>query len=348
VNAPYFRDRPKREIYREYEPDGQTGLAIDFIRKRRTSSPFALFLSWGPPHDPWDERNQPPEFRERFRDVTFPLSPSYSEHSDPHADAWATLPKDYSQHVQDYQRGYYAMTSDVDRALGRLLDAIRAEGLANDTIVVFSSDHGEMFGAHGRRAKYIFYEEAARVPFLVRWPGHIAKGQSDVLLSTPDIMPTLLALMNLPVPRSVEGTDLSGTLTGRSQRGPEAAYLQGMGATAAWTDGSEWRALRTHEFTYATYHSDGSELLFNNAADPHQLKNLVDDRAHVSTLNHLREQLRRWMKQHNDEFQACTWYRDRWSVDRNITNTASGVKQDLAQLKGIVDRTAEEIRKEVG
>src|SRR5215831_4468829 len=113
------------------------------------------------------------------------------------------------------------------------MKALDDHGMADNTILVLTSDHGEMFGAHGRRAKYIFYEEAARVPFLIRWPGHVpAKSTSDALLGTPDIMPTLLSMLNLPVPRAVEGTDLSGHALGKGGSTPDAAHMQGMGTTA--------------------------------------------------------------------------------------------------------------------
>ena len=348
-NAPYFRNTPHREIHRQYEPDSQTQLAIDYMRTRRGQpKPFAMFLSWGPPHDPWDWANCPSEFSEKFRQIEIPLRPNYSDKPDPYADAWATPSPDYRSKVGQFQQGYYAMTSDIDRALGRLLAAIREQGLENDTLLIFTSDHGEMFGSHGRRAKYIFYEEACRVPFLVRWPGRIKPGATDALLSTPDIMPTLLGALGLPLPRAVEGADLSGILTGRSTRGPEAAYMLGMGTTAAWQDGTEWRALRDHQYTYAIYRRDRGELLFDNLADPYQLKNLAPDRPHASKLTHYREQLQRWMKEHNDGFEACTWYRDHWTNDRNITDTATGVTQDLGRLKAIVEETAVEISKDTG
>jgi len=343
-NAPYFRDTPHREIHRQYEPESQTGMAIDYLRARRGQArPFALFLSWGPPHDPWDWANCPSDFTEQFRNVRIPLRPNYSDTPDPYADSWATPGPEYRSNVGQYQQGYYAMTADIDRALGRLLNAIGELGMENDTLLVFTSDHGEMFGSHGRRAKYIFYEEACRVPFLVRWPGRIRPGATDTLLTTPDIMPTILGALKLPIPRAVEGADLSGNLLGKSTRGPEAIYMQGMGTTAAWQDGTEWRAMRDGRYTYAIYRRDRSELLFDNVADPYQTKNLAEDRAQRPLLEHFRTGLQRWMKDHNDQFESCTWYRDHWTVDRNIVNTASGVKQDLGALDRIVRETSREI-----
>ena len=127
-------------------------------------------------------------------------------------------------------RVYYAMTTNLDRNIGRLLRAIDDLGLRDNTIFVFTSDHGEMFGAQGRRAKNIFYEEAVRVPFLVRWQEHIPEEHvSDACLNTPDIMPTLLSMMNLPIPTDVEGTDLSRAAFNQPMDEPDAAFMQGNG-----------------------------------------------------------------------------------------------------------------------
>ncbi len=335
--SPYFENDTTRHIRKEYEPDGQTETAIQFMQKHaKSGTPFALFLSWGPPHDPWDDANVPPAYHDLYRGVMLPKRPNYSEVSDPYADDWAKLPADYPRKIDSFQRAYYAQTANIDWNVGRLLEALDRMGLAGNTILVFTSDHGEMFGAHGRRAKYIFYEEAARVPFLIRWPGHIPpKLTSDVLLGTPDIMPTLLALLHLPTPSSVEGVDLSRHARGEANSGPVAAHMQGMGTTAAWADGTEWRGLRDHEYTYAIYRRDGRELLFHHRSDPYQMRDLSGEKSAGATLRHYRETSQAWRKEHNDAFESCTWYRDHWTQDRNIILTARGVRQDLAALAQI-------------
>ena len=336
--SPYFENDATRHIRQEYEPDGQTAAAIQFLRANANADrPFALFLSWGPPHDPWDDANVPPEYRETFRGVALPRRPNYSEISDPYADDWAKLPADFPRRIDAWQCAYYAQTANIDWNVGRLMEAMDQLGIAGDTIFVFTSDHGEMFGAHGRRAKYIFYEEAARVPFLMRWPGHIpAKLVSDALLGTPDIMPTLLSMLNLPIPSAVEGADLSRHAKGEGGPGPDAAHMQGMGTTAAWTDGTEWRALRDQEYTYAIYRRDRKELLFRHRTDPYQLRDLAGERAAAATLAHYRQRSEAWRKQRHDTFESCTWYRDRWTQDRNIVRTATGVTQDLTALQRIL------------
>ena len=113
-------------------------------------------------------------------------------------------------------KAYYAMTANLDVNFGRLIAALEAKGLAENTIVLFTSDHGECFGAHGRMAKNIFYEEAAHVPFLVRQPKAIPAGSaSDACLNTVDIMPTLLSMMDLQIPADVEGMDVSHCAAGK-------------------------------------------------------------------------------------------------------------------------------------
>lgn len=338
--APYFADRPERQTWEGYEPDAQTSMAIDFIRSSAgQSEPFALFLSWGPPHNPWTWENVAAEDAEPFRGKEIPLHANFSGTQDPYGDQWARLPANPADTIREQMRIYYAQTLSVDRNLGRLMQALDEAGAAENTILVFTSDHGEMFGSHGRAAKYIFYEEAVRVPFLVRWPGEIRAGTvSGALLGTPDIMPTLLAMMGLSAPASAEGRDLSTALRTGSSDGPEAAHLQGMGSTAAWSDGSEWRAVRDHEFTYAVYRRDGAERLFDNRKDPLQLSDLAEDRQHAATLRRYREVSEKWRHEHNDTFENCTWYRDHWTRERNIVNTATGVGHDLNQL----DRIARE------
>ena len=338
--APYFLDDTTPHIRPGYEPDGQTDMAIEFLTKHENSTdPFALFLSWGPPHMPWNWSNVDEEHAELYRHIDLPKAPNFSSVSDPYCDNWQKLPENYEKVSLDHKRIYYAQVANLDWNLGRLMKALEATGKADNTIVVFTSDHGEMFGAHGRQAKLIFYEEAARIPFLVRWPNKIpAKTVSEALLGTPDIMPTLLTMMGLSVPSVVEGMDLSSQALGKGGSDHEAAHMQGMGTTAAWTDGSEWRALRDHEYTYAIYHRDGKELLFNNRKDPYQMNDLAGEQSHATLLSHLRQMSEKWRKEMNDGFEACSWYEKRWTNNRNIVMTASGVTHDLETLQQIEDK----------
>lgn len=337
-NASYFNNTCQPIPYKDYEPNAQTEMAIEFIKDvYLKDDPFALFLSWGPPHDPWHSENVPAEYADVFKDVDIPFRPNYSAGQDPYADTWGNMGDDYANRLKDDMHGYYAQTANIDWNLGKIVEAIEQLGIVEDTILVFTSDHGEMFGSHGRCAKNIFYEEACRVPFLVRWSGEIPpESTTDTCLNTPDIMPTILSLMDLPVPSEAEGNNLSHSAYGRSGFEPDAAFLQGMGTTAAWRNGTEWRALRDKRYTYAVYRKDGKEYLFNNTTDPYQLTNLADNPSSRTQLKHYQDMLVERMRGLNDMFENCCWYRDHWTVDRNIIRGAKGGSHDLEMLTEII------------
>jgi arylsulfatase A-like enzyme len=333
-NTYYHTESKEKNFWPEgvYEPDGQTDLAMDWLRCRaqRSSRPFAMVLSWGTPHDPWNEGNVPAEYRAKFADAVLPHPPNYKPVNDPYADGWARLSDNERARLEAWRRNYYAMTTNLDWNFGRLMKYLDESGLADNTVVVFTSDHGEMFGAHGRRAKNIFYEEAARIPFLIRWPGHIPSDrQVDTCFSTVDISPTVLGLMGLPIPSRFEGMDLSHAALGRDGDEPDYAFLQGTGATANWDTGHEWRAIRTVRYTYAKFRipRDGAdqELLFDNAADPYQMTNLISDEQHQAVVQDCRKKLAEKMQSLSDTFEASTYYRDHWTDgDRNILRGARG------------------------
>ena len=131
--------------------------------ERFQGEPFCLFLSWGPPHDPYRAASQ--EFLDMYPPAEIPLLPTM-EGVDREAIA-----------------GYYAHVTALDRNVGRLLAALDRLGLAEDTIVVFSSYHGDMLWAHGRRNRQQPYEESIRIPLIMRWPGRLPAAKiEDVLI----------------------------------------------------------------------------------------------------------------------------------------------------------------------
>ena len=327
-SAYYHENTPEKIHFPEgtFEPDGQTDLAIDYIRRRAESDrPFALVLSIGTPHDPWTRENVPAEWYDRFRNTRFPVPPNWSPEKDTrYGDAWSNIDKS-PETLDEWMRVYYAMTANLDWNVGRLQTAIRDAGLEENTLFVFTSDHGECFGAHGRMKKNIFYEEAARVPLLMKWPGTLPAGHAcTACLGTVDIMPTLPGLVGAELPAEVEGMDLSLRARGRPGPEPEFAFLQNTGACAAWEDGHEWRALRTRRYTYALYRVDGKELLFDNLNDPCQLDNLANNPAWHTLQSAFRKKLETRMTELNDTFPASSHYRKHWvSENRLIKHTAT-------------------------
>ncbi len=280
-----YLDGPEPLTLEGYEPEGQTDLACEFLAEddRR---PFCLFLSWGPPHAPY--RRVPDRYLALYEPSEIRLRPNVR--SEPPAGfsraGGGCSPEDIA--------GYYAHITALDEQLGRLLDALEGHGLADETVVVFTSDHGDMLWSQGTVKKEQPWEESVRVPLLVRWPGRVPAGRkSDALVSTVDLMPTLLGLMGVEIPEPVEGADLSAVVLGGKDAGPGAVLLtepvivdQGRRLGLR-----EWRGLRTARYTYARWADGGRWLLYDNEADPYQMKNLIDSPDHARVREELEREL---------------------------------------------------------
>ncbi len=320
--AYYHLDSPEKVYCSKYEPEEQTDIAIEQLKRMSSGEkPFALFLSLGTPHDPWVPENVPAKYLEMFKDKEFKLPENYLPENDPHADAWARLSEEERSELTEWMRVYYAMTANLDDNIGRLMEEINALGLNENSIIVFTSDHGELFGAHGRRAKNIFYEEAVRVPFLVKWEGHLKGAKRDFVFNTVDVMPTLLSMMELPVPEEVEGSDYSACLAGTEDT-EEGALMMCTGPTAIFGDGNEWRAYRTKQYTYGVFKSDGLELLFDNLADPYQMRNLAEEPDYSTLKEELKQKMWKKMNEIGDSFENNSYYEKNWVKDRKIVRTA--------------------------
>lgn len=321
--AYYHLDTPEKIRYHAYEPDEQTDMALQQMERLAAGEkPFALFLSLGTPHDPWEESNVPSDCLKRFEGSSFLLPPNYLPDNDEHADNWARLSEEEREKLPEWKKVYYAMVANLDDNIGKLLRGMQEMGLEENTILVFTSDHGELFGAHGRRAKNIFYEEAVRIPFLIRWPGVLEEGSKrNFVLNTVDIMPSLLTLMELPVPEEVEGSDRSLCIMGKEDT-EDGALMMGTGPTAVWGDGYEWRAYRTKRYTFAVYKKDGMEFLFDNQEDPYQMHNLIGENGYEEIANRLKAAMHGKMESIGDNFEWNSHYEKFWVENRIIKKKA--------------------------
>ena len=141
----------------------------------------------------------------------------------------------------------------IDHEIGRLLAVLEETGQADNTIILLSSDHGDMLGSHGTVLKRKPWEESILVPGIVRYPGAIAAGgDSDLLFSHVDVVPTLLGLAGLPIPDLVSGRDLSANLKGAGSEEPESVYIHSYTETES-AQFPAWRGVRTKTHTYARH-----------------------------------------------------------------------------------------------
>ena len=279
--AYWLNDAEEPIKVRGWEPEVQTDLAVEFIKKKK-SDPFCLFLSFGPPHDPY---RAPKKYLDMYEGQTLTNRPNVPEGA-----SGKRKKKGKKGAAQaDVLRAYYAMVTSLDVCMGRINAALAEAGVADDTIVVFTSDHGDMLGSQGHRLKQRPWEEAINIPFIVRYPSKIQKGQvRDWIVSSVDVMPTILGMCNAPVPSQVDGMDYSSTFLGKSNKERDAAFLfnvhQGGGP------GTDWRGIRTKEWSYA-HHYSGDWVMYNLKNDPYQLDNLINNPEYDNQKKKLRGQL---------------------------------------------------------
>ncbi|MGD2175396.1 MAG: sulfatase, partial [Candidatus Brocadiaceae bacterium] len=199
--AKYHLDTDHVHTFEGYEPDGQTDLAIEFMQRYR-DEPFALVVSFGPPHAPYDQ--VPERYLAMYEAASVALRPNVPT-DDP----------DGAVRRRRIMAQYYAAITALDANVGRMLDALEELGLDGRTLVVFTSDHGDMLGSQGRRKKEQPWEEAIVVPLLMRFPGLLAAGRrTPAVAGLTDLTPTVLDLMGVPVPEAMEGRSLAPLLKG--------------------------------------------------------------------------------------------------------------------------------------
>lgn len=306
-SAYYAGESTEKRFWEGYDAIAQTRDAEEYIQKRDQKKPFLLVMSWGSPHDPYF--TAPEKYRAMFDEAKIKLRPN--------------VPEEKAAEARKTLAGYYAHCAALDDCLGSMLKTLTDEKLAGDTIFVFASDHGDLHQSQGQHHKQRPWDESIRVPFLVRAPG-VAARAVDGVIDAPDIMPTLLGLAGLPIPKGVEGHDFSGYIRGAG-KDPSAgagviACYQPFADWAKRAGGCEYRGLRTARYTYVKK-LDGPWLLYDNEKDPYQLENLVAKPEAEALRRELDAELTRRLKARGDEFLPGMEYIKKWGYRVNETGT---------------------------
>ncbi len=322
--AGYYYDESGVPIwFDQYEPEGQTDLAVDYLKSRTAGDrPFCLVLSWGPPHCPYHKA--PRRFREMYPPEAIALRPNALEAD---VQSWESRGKQPRSMVLSPEEalafkrrevsGYYAHISALDECFGRLIDTLRDLDLDTDTVVVFTSDHGDMLFSHNHGWKAKPWRESVGIPLLVRWPGRIAAGgESRLPISLVDLMPTLLGLCGTPIPGAVQGRDLSWHVLGRPGVAPRSCWIN-YPCTGEEQTFSPWRGVVTERHTYAVTR-DSPWLLFDDMADPCQMHNLVADPATEPLRRELHAMVAEWLAATGDDFADSLTVAERYMRGRHV------------------------------
>jgi len=302
-NSLYYADTPVKQYWQGYDAIAQTREAQEYIRQHANETPFVLFVSWGPPHAPY--HTAPDKYRKMFSAGRIILHPN--------------VPESLRKKAQEDLAGYYAHISALDDCIGDILETLKEVEIEENTIFVFTSDHGDMLHSHSQTKKQKPWEESIKVPFLVRYPAvHANKGKTiDMPVNTPDIMPTLLGLSGIAIPKSVEGKDFSGAIRGAQSPDNDAALIMCPVPFHQWNyrrGGREYRGVRTRRYTYVR-DLNGPWLLYDNKRDPYQLKNLCNNPNYAEIQQILEKILSRKLEETNDKFLPGTQYMKMWDYD---------------------------------
>jgi len=302
VHSYYYADEPVKHMWDGYDAIAQTHRAQQYIAEHTTGRPFALFLSWGPPHDPYDMA--PQEYKNLFVDnKNIKLRPN--------------VPHEFHEKARHDLSGYYTHIAVLDKCVGDLLQTLRSHDLERNTIFVFTSDHGDMLYSQGKQKKQLPWDEAIRVPFLLRYPAVLGVEEKCISMpfNSPDIMPTLLGLSGIDIPKTVEGTDFSGVITGRQRPSDNAALFACYSPFGEWSrsqGGKEYRGIRTEQYTYVR-DMQGPWLLYDNKTDPYQQSNLCNKPQYASLQKTTDNILRQKLHQTKDKFQSGWDYINNWN-----------------------------------
>ena len=307
-NSSYYGDEDVKRQWDGYDAIAQTREVQQYVLEHR-GKPFAVFLSWGPPHDPYD--TAPQRYRDLFKPANLTLR--------------ANVPKDFENQARETLAGYYAHIAALDECVGEILEMLKEPGLEENTIFVFTSDHGDMLFSQGQRKKQKPWDESILVPFLLQYPALLGrKGRTiDMPINTPDIMPTLLGLCGIKVPDTVEGKDFSDIVRGEAKAGDNATLISCPSPFGQWKrsdGGKEYRGVRTRRYTYVR-DLNGPWLLYDNQEDPYQLNNFCDKPKYSKLQNELNDILSAKLRETNDEFLPGQEYIKMWGyfVDQSGT-----------------------------
>ena len=237
----------------------------EYLRAQDGRQPFLCIAGFFAPHAPWV---MPQRYLELYDPETFTL-PSYPVGLETKRAAARCT----DEHLRAARHGYYALISELDEYVEQILAMLEAQGLAENTLIVFTADHGEWLGEHLKYGKgYPGDDAVARVPLIIRWPGGDARTVTE-LIEAVDVVPTLLEAAGLQVSPELQGQSLLPLLEGRSYAAKTAALMEHHG----------WKNLRTSGFRYLV-HADGREGLWDLENDPYEYHDVAAEPAYRDVL----------------------------------------------------------------
>lgn len=264
--------------------------AIEFIEKN-AEQPFCYMVSIPDPHGPNTVR---PPYDTMYADVKVPI-PVSLKRTAAQTPKWGQPAGVTANQLRRLMRNYYGMVKCIDDNVGQILDTLRKRNLIDRTVIVFTSDHGDLCGEHGRLNKGVPYEGSARIPFLIHCPGKIEpRTVVDEALTCVDFLPTVMSLLGVKVEHSVDGRNATTLLTGQNTGWQDIAFVRS-------TPRVPWLSVITKRYKLV-YSSNDQPWLIDLKNDRNELTNLFGLPEHKELVRRLTTELRKYGQQHDDEY----------------------------------------------
>lgn len=267
--------------------------AIEFVKGRTSEKPLFMYLAFGNPHDPRVAAKKYMDLYDREKLPIprnfLPLHPFNNGEQFVRDELLAALPRTEAE-VRQHWHDYAAVITALDGHIGRLLAELKARGMYDNTIFVFSSDQGLAMGSHGLFGKQNLYDAGMKVPLFVCGPG-IPRGESQALAYLLDVFPTVCDLVGAKIPEGLDGQSLKPVIEGKSSKVRESLFF-------AYRDFQ--RAVRDERYKLIRYPQVNVTQLFDLQDDPDEMRNLADDPAQVERIKSLTAELTRWQKHFGD------------------------------------------------
>jgi arylsulfatase len=259
-------------------------MAIQFMRQQRDFNPWLFSVNMYQPHHPFNPTEQ---YLSHYEPSRMP-NPAYQEgelqnkpifqsvdHEAAYGGTSLSFTKTSPEEHRQITAAYYAMIEQVDTEMGRMLSVLEETGQADNTIVIFMSDHGEMLGDHGIYLKGpYFYDCLTRVPLIIRWPGHFKAGaKMDALVELVDVAPTLLEAAGIPIPSGMQGRSLMPLLTGQTQSHRDSVYSEYLDANATYQIPPMLTSVRTTKWKLNYCNEPNTGELYDLENDPSEYHN---------------------------------------------------------------------------
>lgn len=292
---------------------------VDFLQQPQ-EKPFLLSVSFCNPHDCCYLTRRPERYP-NADEIDGPLPPLPDNYAIRPDEAEFTMEKRQQDHYGDelllskdwsepewraYLWNYYRMTERVDAEVGRVLQALDESGMAENTLVLFTSDHGDGVASHRWTAKLSLFEESVRIPYIVRYPKHVPSGRVNThLVSQLDVLPTFCDYAGIPALPSWQGASLRTIINNPNAKRRD--YLVTELADDIKDKSRKGRMVRSARYKYNIYsHGARNEELFDLQDDPGEMKNLAYEASMQDVVKQHREWLKEWMLQTDDDFEIIS------------------------------------------